>query len=264
MSRSRPYRQPNIGIFDPAEPSPNVLPPEAREQWGDAYRKAMDRYGDNETAESTAWRVTRLSWRPGAKKQWQRCQNGKCFMWPHPGIFPVPDMDLVSLGVLVEYAWINAHGELEARSFDGDDPTLWWDDERKAMYSFPQASYPGCTILTTAEKRKRAKAMEVYERFHARGASCAEDVGARINDWTKKNLRGKKMLAMGPSDVVVYRSDKWHDENPDPRVLGAQEYIHKHWHDVWTWQDQDIPNARPNAIFIQGGELALHERGLIH
>jgi hypothetical protein len=265
MSR-RLHRQPNLGIYDPPEPSPNVLPEQARREWGDTYRAAMDRYGDNETAEATAWRKIRLSWRPGAKRHWQRCHGGQCFTWPYPGILPMPAMDLVNLGVLVEYAWINKEGELEVRSFAGDEPTLWWDDDRKAMYSFPQAPYPGCSVLTAAEKKKRAKAVAVYERWHARSPECAEDVGAWISDWVGKNLRNKKMQAMGPSDVVVYRSDKWHDQNPDPRVEGAQEYIHKHWskQSPWTWQDLDRTRSRPNAIFIQGGALQLHERGLIH
>ena len=61
---------------------------------------------------------------------------------------------------------------------------------------------------------------------------------------------------------MAYASDKWNDPNPDPRLLDAQQYIHNHWYDVWVWQDTD--RGLPNVIMIHGGELDLHERGLIH
>ena len=41
-------RRPNLGIYDPPDPSPDTLPQIARAKWGEAYRSAKELYHDDE------------------------------------------------------------------------------------------------------------------------------------------------------------------------------------------------------------------------
>ncbi len=237
-----------LGIYDPPLPSPRRLPEDARAVYDEAYAKAMKQYGDDETAKATAWRTVRLQWHKSGKRNWNRCANGSCG-WPNPMVLPQPG-DLVALGVLVEYAFVQRSGELETRKFEGQEPTLYWDEKNKAMYAFPNAPYQACSLNSQPD----SDSLETYERWHQRQASCFDEI----------EIPAATLKCMGPSDTVSYRSDKWHDKNPDPRVRGSQEYIHHHYTDVWTYQDIDDKRRRPNVIYVTGGHLDLHERGLIH
>jgi len=241
-------RESKLGIYDPPLPSPRRLPDDAREVYDKAYADAMRQYGDDETASATAWRTVRMAWKKQGKRNWNRCANGSCG-WPSSMQLPQPG-DLVALGVLVEYAFVDKAGELQVRRFAGDEPTLYWDEVNKAMYAFPTAPYQACSLNAKPTKN----AIDTYERWHQREPSCFDEI----------EIPAANVTCVGPSDTVSYRSDKWHDKNPDPRVRGAQEYIHHHYTDVWTYQDQDDPNHRPDVIFVTGGHLDLHERGLIH
>ncbi len=241
-------RRRNLGIHDPPHPSTRVLPDEARALYEGAYEKALTNYGDKETARATAWRTVRMRFRK-AGRQWDRCSGRDCG-WPAAMMLPLPKTELVGLGVLVEYGFVDRAGELQIRNFRGHEPILWWDDKRKALYAFPTTSYTSC--LTRADVKRETT--DTYHRWHQREAECVTEV----------EVPEIRVQAVGASDTISYRSDKWHDRNPDPRVRGAQEYIHHHWHEVWTFQDRDDARKRPEAIFIAGGALALHERGLIH
>ena len=241
-------RRRNLGIYDPPHPSPRNLPEDAMREWTRAYDEAMKLYGDDETATATAWRAVRLGWRERGRKQYDRCANGVC-SWPSDMLLPAPKSELVGLGVLVEYAFVDKRGQLQNRFFDGEEPTLYWDDERKAIYVFPQMPYPICNL-----QQQRSAGAKTYEKWHQRQPKCFSEAQIEVVD----------LKCVGASDTVSYRSDKWHERMEDPRVRGAQEYIHHNWKDVWTWQDRDNARSRPKAIFIQGGALDLHERGLIH
>lgn len=237
-----------LGIYDPPLPSPRHLPDDARDVYDRAYAEAMKQYGDDETASATAWRRVRMGWRKAGRKNWSRCNNGSCG-WPSPQILPQPG-DLVGLGVLIEYAFVDRKGELQVRRFAGDEPTLYWDEKNKAMYAFPNAPYQACSLGA----RPNSGAIDTYEKWHQRESSCFDQI----------DIPAVQIQCVGPSDTVSYRSDKWHEKNEDPRVRGAQEYIHHHYVDVWTYQDEDNPRRRPNVIYVTGGHLDLHERGLIH
>ncbi len=243
MSRRR-----NLGIHDPPHPSVRTLPEDARALYEQSFDEAMDVYHDKETAEATAWRTVRLKFRK-AKRQWKRCSGRDCG-WAAPMVLPPPKVDLVGLGVLVEYTFVDRNGELQRRNFRGHEPILWWDDKRKALYAFPRTSYTACLVRAKISR----SALETYERWHQRQTECATEV----------SVPDVRVKPVGVADTVSYRSDKWHERSDDPRVRGAQEYIHHHWHDVWTFQDRDDARQRPEAIFIAGGALDLHERGLIH
>lgn len=248
--RSRAQRRrPNLGIYDPPEPNVRVLPETAREQWDAAYQQALEIYGDKGVAETTAWRNVRMNWRPGAGRLWEACANGRCVPWPRSMMLPQPQTDLVGLGVLVEYGFVDRRGDLQLRITDRNHPPiLWWDDEQKILYAFPGTNYPGC-MLMAPDDVKRGR--EIYKKWTKRQADCASEIEIPI----------VRMTCSGAADTVSYRSDKWKKKMVDPRVVGAQEYIHKHWHDVWLWQDDD---GDPSAIMIQGGALDVHEKGIIH
>lgn len=236
-----------LGIYDPPLPSPRHLENDARALYDEAYADAFKQYHDDETATATAWRTVRMKWKKQGKRSWQRCANGSCG-WPPDMVVPEPG-DLTALGVLIEYAFIDKQGELQVRRFQPDEPTLYWDEKNKAMYAFPTQRYQTCS-----QRQSNSGARETYERWHQRQATCFDDI----------EIPAVTMRCLGPSDTVSYRSDKWHDKVEDPRVRGAQEYIHHHFTDVWTYQDIDDPRRRPNVIFVTGGHLDLHERGLIH
>jgi hypothetical protein len=241
-----------LGIYDPPDPSPRVLPDDARAQWEAAYEGGLAAYNDKETAKATAWRTVEMSWSETSRGRWNRCKNGRCELWPQPRVLPHPG-NLTWLGVLVEYAWVDYNGELQIRAFKQDPPDLYWDKTNKWMISAPNAPHPGCNPITPDLARQLRDAIETYETWHARAPECTDQV----------RIPAVQLHAMGPSDSVSYRSDKWHDRDHDPEVRKAQEYIHKHWKDVWTWQDVD-DDGRPNVILVYGGAFDLHERGLIH
>jgi hypothetical protein len=234
-------------IHDPPDPSPRILPPEAQHQWAATYQDGLNTYGKDDLARRAAWREIKLRWKQSGKKTWNRCDGGVC-TWPGPEVLPMPESDLVGLGVLVEYVFLDRAGKLRVMSLDRNrPPILWWDDERKAVYAFPKQDYPACRPIPA----DMHEAVKTYEKWHQRRPDCYDDVV----------IPDVRIKAVGAGDSLSYASDKWNDPDPDPRLKDAQEYIHNHWYDVWVWQD----NMRdPEAIMIEGGELDLHERGLIH
>lgn len=235
-------------IHDPPDPSPRALPRAMRERWGEKYRQAHEIYGKDDLASRTAWREMTLHWRQTGEETWDRCGGDVCY-WPSPMDLPMPKTDLVALGVLLEYVYLNKKGEIYVVKYDDHPPILWWDDAGKALYAFPKAEYPAeCKAIPGDMK----DALETYERWHQRKPSCMVDV----------DVPEVRIMAVGAADSLSYASDKWDVKNPDPRLTSAQQYIHEHWYDVWLWQD--TTRTTPNAVMIHGGELDLHERGLIH
>ena len=130
-------------------------------------------------------------------------------------------------------------------------PILWWDKKRKALYAFPKQPYPTCRYT---DDFVSAEARAEYEKWHKREPECFDEIA----------IPDVKVRPVGAMDSLSYASDKWNDADPDPALLEAQQYIHNHWYDVWVWQDASAKRGVPNAIMIQGGELDLHARGLIH
>lgn len=248
--RHRRRRNALDSIHDPPDPSPRTLPEEARGEWGEAYRDAMKVYRKDDLAARAAWRKVTLRWKQTGKKTWSRCKNGVCY-WPETFDIPDPQMELVGLGVLVEYVFIDQRGKMHVREMDPDHPPiLWWDDEIKALYAFPKQKYPECRYT---EDFVSERAKKVFEKWTQRPPECFDAVG----------MPDVVVKPVGAADSLSYASDKWNDPNPDPALRSAQQYIHEHWYDVWVWQDTRA-GVEPNAIFITGGELDLHERGLIH
>jgi hypothetical protein len=91
---------------------------------------------------------------------------------------------------------------------------------------------------------------KMFKRWAQREAHCRKEISVPM----------VRMTPIGRADTISYRSDKWHEENPDPVLEDSGEYIHVHGEDVWVWQDAD----NPNALMIRGGKLDVEERGIIH
>lgn len=251
MARRLKLRRSNAlpSIHDPPDPSPRQLPDDARREWDQAYVEAYDVYGKKDLAQRAAWREVKLRWKQTGKKTWRRCSNGICY-WPDGGVVPMPVKALIPLGVLVEYVYVDRRGDLQVKKLDRKHPPiLWWDDGRKMLYAFPKQPYPTeCKPIPSS----MFEAFDLFHTWHQRDPECFLHVPIPDVD----------VKAVGASDSVSYASDKWNEDDPDPALTQAQEYIHNHWYDVWIWQD--TTQGTPNAILIRGGELDLHPRGLIH
>jgi hypothetical protein len=233
------------GIHVPDDPSPSKLKGKAREFWDAAYENANAYYDDPKVAKKTAWKSVRLffhgpygSMRPSAALP--PVGGGPAVPVGDPG-------DLTDLGVLVEYTVIDGDANLDIRRFQkGHEPELFWSDAQKALYVFPNATSTQCSLpdLNSPEAR-------MLQRWAQRPADCV-----RVIDVPEVNVQ-----LVGNIDTLVYRSDKWHDKNPDPKHRGSQEYIHQFGDGVGIWQDNGNP---PRAIAIMGGCLDVEERGIIH
>lgn len=248
----RPRKRLN-SIHDPPDPSPRKLPPEAQTLWDEAHAEAMRIYGKDDLAQRAAWREVKLGWKQTGRKTWQRCRDGLCKPWPLPQILPRPQEILIPLGVLIEYTYVTPRGELRVKTTRANHPPiLYWDDTLKALFAYPKLPYPSQCKPIPKGTRDGDRAVALYRKWHQRDPQCFDD-SVTITPVTLK--------AVGAGDTVSYRSDKWHEAEEDPRVLNAQEYIHNHWYDVFMWVDDE---RNPSAIMIEGGELDMHARGIIH
>lgn len=250
-------RNPLDSIHDPPDPSPRHLPDDTKDDWDEGYDQGYDVYQKKDLAKRQAWRNVKLKWRQTGKKTWKRCSNDLCF-WPSQRKLPFPQATLVALGVLVEYVYLDQRGKPRVATMDRQaPPIMWWDDERKAIYAFPKQGYPACMPAPPGIE----DAIAMYERWHQRQPQCYGKDIIRPEDLLVP-IPDVSIRAVGAADSVSYASDKWGEDDPDPALRRAQEYIHNHWYDVWIWQD--TTRGTPNVIMIQGGELDAHEKGLIH
>jgi len=239
------------GIHLPKDPSPRTLSGVAARFWDSAYRSALSYYGEADaegadaTAKKTAWKTLR-SFFVKRGRQWVLRPS-----LPVPGTGPVSFIgnpgDLDQLGVCLEYTFVDGNAVLQIRRFPDDDPPyLYWSHQFKTCYVFPGAERGECM------------------------PPDLKSIGAKIfKIWTQRNPECVRMVDVpevdvrldGFFDTVVYRSDKWHDPNPDDRMIGSQEYIHQVGDGVGTWQ---AAGQVPPAMAFGGGCMELHGRGLIH
>ena len=262
MSARKNYGR--LGVYDPPEPNVRVLPTDARARWEQVYADAMAAYGRKEVAEATAWRTIRMSWRPDNRgRSWIRCTNNRCVKWPRPQQLPRPKSELVGLGVLIEYGYVDADGELQiVRANTDTPPMLYWDHVAKRLYAFPYAGYGTCdAIPSTPPMQMAAKVYKMWAK--GRKPQCA----------TKVQAPKTRVFAAGVADTISYRSDKYDGPSElriidlrgvpmqDASMPNSTPYIHKHWHDVWTWVDDEDD---PWVIMIEGGALDVHAKGIIH
>jgi hypothetical protein len=233
------------GIHLPKEPSPSTLTGRVGEFWHLAYENANRYYDDEKIAAKTAWKTTRLFFKKGITG-WKLAPaippagRGPSSFIGNPG-------DLTQLGVCIEYTYIDGDANLQIRRFQkGDPPFLYWSRTHKTCYVFP-GMVPG----PCEDPDKWSNAGQEFKRWAQRDPECSRTV----------NVPEVNLQLLGLFDTVVYGSDKWHDPNPDDKMVGSQEYIHQVGDGVGLWQ---APGALPPALAFTGGCLDMEERGLIH
>lgn len=239
------------GIHVAKDPKPSVLSGDARKLWLAAYENANGYYNpgndpkNQKTAKATAWKTVRLFFAQEGKNWVRRAAL------PPVGQGPVTFLgtpgDLVDLGALLEYTYIDADANLQICRFpDSDSPPLFWSPRNRTLYVFPTAESQAC-----AKPDPWGTSAVMFRRWAQREAKCE-----RVFDVPEVDVQ-----LLGNMDTLIYRSDKWHDKNPDPNVAGSQEYIHQLGDGVGLWQSAGNP---PGAIVMTGGCLDVEERGIIH
>lgn len=238
------------GIHVPNNPAARTIKPaEARSFWDRAKKSAQGYYGSSETAENTAWRALRAFYVEDGGK-WQRRTGDRLLLDESrvPRARVGDPGDLVTLGVCLEYTFIDPSGALVVRRFpDSDPPKLYWQHESKVCWIFPGTGMESCTTPD-----KSPEAARLFKRWAQRPPECRQVI----------DIPAVEVTLHGLADTVVYRSDKWHGRNHDQlRMPGSQEYIHQFGWGVGLWQSDGNP---PAAICFQGGCLDMEERGIIH
>jgi hypothetical protein len=239
------------GIHLPDDPKPSTLSGDARRLWDAAYKNANAYYNETnspkneKTANKTAWKTVRLFFVQDGKK-WSRraalppVRQGPVTYVGNPG-------DVVDLGAILEYTFIDGDANLQIIRFaDGDAPSLFWSERNRTLYVFPTAENESCR-----KPDPWSSESVMFKRWAQREPQCE-----RVLDVPEVDVQ-----LLGNLDTIIYRSDKWHDRNPDPSVAGSQEYIHQVGDGVGLWQSAGNP---PAAIVMTGGCLDVEERGIIH
>lgn len=238
-------------IHPPPDPNPRVLTGDARAFWDSVQQDAYDYYASagapkaKSVSEKTAWRAVRMHWED-RNGQWvpRRAKLKR----PRKTKVPAPG-DLITLGKLLEYAWLDNDGVLNVRKWTDYPPNLYWNHRQKALYSFPHV--PEQTVCEPVTEDLAEVAAE-YEKWAQRKPTCVHpfEIDAGIT-----------IIPSGVGDSVAYRSDKWHIKNSVPYLENSQEYFHQFSDGVWISQDND---TSPHAILMRGGKLDVEERGIIH
>lgn len=259
------------GIHLPANPPVSTLTGVARELWDSAFVSANEYYKDEKVAKVTAWKAVRLFFRPAAPQRLRNFQQlgFRLFRSPAPATLsvdpalPPPNQapttmlgttgDLVELGVLLEFTFIDANAVLQIRKFTREDPPrLLWNHDRRTAFIFPGAEVTQCEApdLNSAEA-------QVYELWNQRPPECDRFIDVP---------HGCRLRLEGNLDTFVYASTKWHDRAPDEdgARLGAQEYIHQVGDGVGAWIGLPRSSGNPEAIVFTGGCMDLNPRGIIH
>lgn len=238
-------------IHPPPDPNPRVLKGEAQAFWERVREEAYAYYSTagapkpEKVAAKTAWRAVRMHWEERNGK-WVRRRSK--LRRPAKTVVPDPG-DLITLGKLLEYAWLDNDGVLNVRKWEEEPPNLYWNHEQKALYSFPQV--PEATVCEPITE-DLAEVAAQFEMWAQRKPNCVHpfEIDADII-----------MIPSGVGDSVAYRSDKWHIKNSVPYLENSQEYFHQFSDGVWISQDDD---TSPHAILMRGGKLDVEERGIIH
>jgi len=247
-------------LVEPSNPSPDVLPPDARALWDDVALQSQEIYGEHadqhELPEKSAWRTVRMHWQKNG-----RTWVPKNLKYELPFVLPSPE-DVAWLGLLIEYVWITPDGELFKRDWTKKNgkpipdekqnaPALWWSKESKTLFAFPTTKTAGPCLPIDADMKDQA---EMFRRWAQRNAEC--QLGFEVPR--------ARMHWRGMGDSLSYRSDKWNDRNEERGLPGSREYIHTHTDGVGVYEDTLDINQDPNIVVIRGGQLDVEERGIIH
>lgn len=237
-------------IAEIKNPSPDILPPEARALWDNMARQSNEIYGEHaaphDIPQKSAWRTVRMHWTQQGRSWVQKSPPKEL-----PFVLPSPE-DVAWLGLLIEYVWITPDGEILKRVFEDEDPPdLWWSKEQKTLFSFPTTETAGPCLPIEADMKDQA---EMFRRWAQRNAQC--QLGFEVPK--------ARMYWRGMGDSLSYRSDKWNDRNEERGLPGSKEYIHTHTDGVGVYEDTTNIEKTPNIVVIRGGHLDVEERGIIH
>jgi hypothetical protein len=245
-------------LHEPSNPSPDVLPVDARQFWDNMAAQSEHLYGEHagphEIPEKTAWRAVRMHWQKRGRQWVPRDQA----VHELPFVLPSPE-DVTWLGLLLEYYWITPQGELYKRSFEDDSnpneyqdpPDLWWSPDYKTLFSFPLTETRGPCMPIEEDMSDQA---EMFRRWAQRDAQCQLGFEVPL----------ARMYWRGVGDSLSYRSDKWHDRNEERGLPGSREYIHLHSDGVNVYEDTPNLDETPHVVVIRGGKLDVEERGIVH
>lgn len=238
-------------IYEPPPASPRKLDRESRALWDRAYQESLQGYAEAGDEIPNAQSVA-------ARTAWRALAAGQM---PPLGTRRVPtDADVIVLGRLIEFGYVDERARLQIRNLpEPDPPELLWDHERKLLYCFPDVRPSKCDRIPPNMQRVAA----LYERWAQRRPHC----------YTRIDVPPYTVRVVGLADTVTYRSDKWHEQSDEVGLRDAMLYIHDLGPNVWCWLDVDTPQQRGfgqltlrdcKAIVIGGGRLDMHEKGLIH
>lgn len=236
-----------VNPTDRANPSPDVLPPEARRLWDATRANAHSYYsGAWDLADMAAWRAVKMKY-PNGIGQWRPMRNPaplKQTAVPDPG-------EQIELGRVLEYVVEEAPPRLDVYRFkdDAHAPKLLWSKSQKMLLILPQDNIsedrnPDLTGLEQSANLFRSWAW-----------------GQQPRGFVVHPVDSSQVKPLGMADTIVYRSSKGHKTQVGNPV-GSQNYIHQFGDDVVVFQGPNT--SSPKAIMIRGGDLDVQEPGIIN
>lgn len=228
-------------IYSPEPTDPSSLPPGLRKVWDKAFAEARKFHAEEGPAMQTAWRYLIATTFPNGKGRKPVPAEGSV------DYFEPPD-DAIALGRALEITYITNTGFRDVKFTRKPLPLAVWSDEHRDLWVFPRGMFN-----TRAGGGKGHIDSDVYHTWSKRDPKDSFDAKVEPE---------YAMYLMGIGDSFSYRSDKWGNRNPDPDLVGSQEYYHMHTGGgVRVWANDP---KRPTVWRIHGGMLDLHAKGLIH
>jgi hypothetical protein len=238
-----------VNPTEKSNPSPDVLPPEARKLWDETFEVAESYYqGAHDLSAMTAWRAVKMeypygagSWRPLSKNPTSPPTVAK----PLP-----PPEQMITLGRCLEYVVLENPPRMDVYRFKNelDAPKLLWSEPQKMLLVLPQdqiSEHLNPDMSGLLETRK------LYEDYRW---------GQPARGYTEHGVPAVNVKPLGMADTIVYRSDKGNRSTRDD-LPGVQEYIHQFGDGVVAFQGPNVKD--PKAVMFQGGNLTVRGPGII-
>lgn len=251
------HRQPNeIKINAEKMPRKANLNKDGREVydlWGDMYGTTKEYYESQKApvpeqlSRVSGWRAVNYYLEEPGIAGWINKNTGRT---------PIPTGAQYSLetigpvgwqGKLLEVSYYGPNGFTVDR-FNNTQSDMVWNPVTKVLASLPGTKIPNVRQPIQNSSQAAAK---IYKTWHQRKATSQTPVKFPEYD----------LLVVGVVDTVVYRSDKWHEPNPDSYVQGSPEYLHQVDGGVFLSLE---PREHPRAVLVRGGNLDVEEGGIVY
>jgi hypothetical protein len=233
---------------DKKNPSPDILPPDARALWDSTHRVANSYYnGAWDLADMAAWRAVKMRY-PNGIGRWN---PGTPHPTSPPGPLMIPDPEeMIVLGRALEYVVLENPPRLDVYRFKNEEsaPKLMWSPSAKMLMILPE------TQISNDRDPDLTGHADLARRY--REWSWGQDPRGRVSE----DIEPLRLEPLGMIDSIVYRSGKGTDVRDDPP--GVQEYIHQSGDGVVIYQGPS--RAKPKAIVIRGGNLDVQQPGIIN